>query len=282
MKKILLFILKFICLLCGSVFYLGSLGGLILCFTDKVNPLAFNIIFTIILFTIGTFLFYITLKKIKYKEKAQSLDNSIQSQLSHNKQSDIVKNDTNIQNQNQTASEQLKITQKQLNTAMTQLNDMITSGNAVKVTVQKSSAQKEILSQMQTSYSDIQVQNDIQILKDCVNLMNTTNNIETFFSRYELAMTKVLALEQAKQAGINVKTSITSDYVMSLKNQADYVLQAAYNKELEEINELKTANGKRNRIDKFISFLSEYQNEFEFSNVYRNIIDNLNSYKKEL
>ena len=165
---------------------------------------------------------------------------------------------------------------------MQQLNEMIASGSVMKVTVQKSSAPKEILTQMQTSYSDIQGQNDIRILKDCVNLMNTTNNIETFFSRYELAMEKALTLEQAKQAGININTSITSDYVISLKNRADYVLQATYNKELEKINELKTTNGKRNRIDKFISFLSEYQDEFEFSNVYRNIIDSLNSYKKEL
>lgn len=69
---------------------------------------------------------------------------------------------------------------------------------------------------------------------------------------------------------------------MSLKGRADEVLQSTYDKELKEIDKLKTADGKKNRIDKFILHLSEYYDEFEFSSTYSNIMNSLNLYKKSL
>ena len=69
---------------------------------------------------------------------------------------------------------------------------------------------------------------------------------------------------------------------MSLKGRADEVLQSTYDKELKEIDKLKTADGKKNRIDKFILRLSEYYDEFEFSSTYRNILNSLNLYKEDL
>lgn len=284
MKKVVIILVKLgICLL-GSVFILAGLVGLITCFTEDQNLLVLDIIFTIIFFGLGIFLFIVN-KLIGGKETSPSLNNyNIQNQSPQNIPSGAVKYDTATPVQNQTSAEQLQAAQELLNSSANQLNKMFTSGSAVNVTVQNTSTAypKEVLDSMRTAYSPMQAQGDIRVLNDCISLMQTTNNLETFFSRYELALQKVMTLEQAKNAGIAINTPITSTYVMSLKNRADCVLQSTYAKELKEIDALKTPVGKRNRIDKFISFLSEYQDEFEFSDAYRHIISDLNLLKKEL
>lgn len=72
---------------------------------------------------------------------------------------------------------------------------------------------------------------------------------------------------------------ITPEYIHSLKGRANEILQSTYHNELKEIDSLKTITGKKNRIDKFIVQLSEYYNEFEFSDLYSDIINSLNNYK---
>ena len=183
-----------------------------------------------------------------------------------------------------TSTTQINIAQKLAHNSINQLNETLSSGSAIKVNVQNTNITypEEVLRSMRTAYSPMQAQEDVRILNDCINLLLTTTNLDTFFSRYELALQKIMTLEQAKAAGILMNLPITSDYVMSLKGRADEVLQSTYDKELKEIDKLKTADGKKNRIDKFILHLSEYYDEFEFSSTYSNIMNSLNLYKKSL
>ncbi len=183
-----------------------------------------------------------------------------------------------------TSTTQINIAQKLANNSINQLNETLSSSSTIKVNVKNANIAypEEVLRSMRTAYSPMQAQEDIRILNDCISLLRTTTNLDTFFSRYELALQKIMTLEQAKAAGILMNLPITSDYVMSLKGRADEVLQSTYDKELKEIDKLKTADGKKNRIDKFILRLSEYYDEFEFSSTYRNIINSLNLYKEDL
>ena len=143
---------------------------------------------------------------------------------------------------------------------------------------------KEVLVSMRSAYSQMQAQNDIRILNESIDILKYTESLETFFSRYELAMSKSFTLDQAKAAGIHINTSITPQDVVSLRKRIEHILMREYNNELKKIATLKTPNGKLNRIDKFISFLSQYYYEFdfEFPDAYRSVIDELNSLKKEL
>lgn len=160
-------------------------------------------------------------------------------------------------------------------------NKIKTSGQATNRKVPSPSPYPpEVLASMRTAYSRSQIDNDIRILNDCINIMNSTSNLETFFSRYETAMQTAFSLQMARDAGIIVNTNITPSYISSLKDRADNVLEAVYAKELKEIQSLKTPTGKRNRIDKFLNLLSEYFDEFEFSDVYNNIVDELNTLKQ--
>lgn len=141
----------------------------------------------------------------------------------------------------------------------------------------------QFIPEMKGTYTSIQMQNDIRILNDCLSIMQTTNNLETFFQRYELAMQKIYALNFAKSSGIKINISLTPDKIISLKeNQKNSILQMSYNKELSEIGKLKTVHGKNNRIDKFLSFLSQYEDEYEFSDNYKDIISSLKLLKKQI
>lgn len=136
---------------------------------------------------------------------------------------------------------------------------------------------------MKGTYTSIQMQNDIRILNDCLSIMQTTNNLETFFHRYELAMQKIYTLNFAKSSGIKVNISFTPDKIISLKeSQKNRVLQMNYNKEISEIDKLKTVQAKNNGIDKFLSFLSQYEDEYEFSGSYKDVISSLKLFKKQI
>lgn len=79
---------------------------------------------------------------------------------------------------------------------------------------------------------------------------------------------------------MSVLIGVAAGLYATCKDRADNVLEAVYAKELKEIQALKTPTGKRNRIDKFLNLLSEYFDEFEFSDVYNNIVDELNTLKQ--
>lgn len=104
MKKVIIILVKIgICLL-GSVFILAGLVGLIACFTEDQNLLVLDIIFTIIFFGLGIFLFVVN-KLIGGKETSPSLNKNIQSP--QNRPSDAVKCDTAMPVQNRTSAGQL-------------------------------------------------------------------------------------------------------------------------------------------------------------------------------
>ena len=195
----------------------------------------------------------------------------------------IIKNPTQLYDSSSNSNiTELNESKELLQSSLKQLNKITTSEQeAITVKIDSPATYPpEVLASMRTAYGRSQTDNDIRILNDCINIMNSTSNLETFFSRYETAMQTALSLQMTKEAGITVNTTITPSYVSSLKSKADHVLETAYAKELNEINALKTPTGKRNRIDKFLKLLSEYADEFEFSDVYSHIVDELSILKQ--
>lgn len=112
-----------------------------------------------------------------------------------------------------------------------------------------------------------QAVNEIRIIDESLRIMETTSDIDTFLSRYETAMRCILTLEQAKKAGQQI--ALPDGYSQSLvsaKNKAlTGVLYRSFNKELDEINKLKTERGKLNRINRYQEKLREmHETEIQF------------------
>lgn len=134
---------------------------------------------------------------------------------------------------------------------------------------------RETLNNMRKNYTPLQANTEIRILLDSINLINKTTNIETFISRYELALKKITNLEMAKYAGVRIKLPVRYPEVADLINKVDNVLDIEYQNELKKINSLKTEKGKNNRINKFISYLKKYEYILNTNTKYNAILNDL-------
>ena len=125
----------------------------------------------------------------------------------------------------------------------------------------------ENLNDNQMVYTGQQASNDMRIISESIEIMETTSDIDTFLLRYEIAMKCALTLEQAKKAGIpialqdNISQSLTS-----AKNEALVgVLYRSLDKELNEISKLKTERGQLDRINRYQNKLKDiYEDVFKF------------------
>ena len=146
---------------------------------------------------------------------------------------------------------------------------------------------QETLSAMRAAYTGQQAVNDMRIIDDSLQIMETTSDIDTFLSRYETAMRCALTLEQAKKAGVPI--ALAEGFAQSLANAKEKalngVLYRSFKKELSEIGKLKTESGKLNRINRYQEKLkSMYETEFEFvvDAAYSDIMQKLELLKNRL
>jgi len=117
-----------------------------------------------------------------------------------------------------------------------------------------------------SSYTGQQARNEMRIIVDSLDIMKKTSDIDTFLSRYDTAIKCTLTLLQAKKAGVPI--AMSDDFYDSLVNikseSLATVLHCSFQRELSEINKLKTESGKLNRIDRYQEKLKGmYEDVFE-------------------
>lgn len=105
---------------------------------------------------------------------------------------------------------------------------------------------------------------EIEILNDCAQLINTTTNIDTFFSRYDIYIEKITFLSQLEKfvhiEGESPSTKmkeITQEYQQTLIN----FINRYWNSVLQKATSLKTVKGKQNQYKKFEESFKAYSNK---------------------
>lgn len=133
----------------------------------------------------------------------------------------------------------------------------------------------ETLEQMRKYYTTVQLQDDLRILQESIDIINTTSNIETFISRCDLAQSKALTIEQAMMAGIHVKENfITSKEILDMKViLLSSLLSKSYNKVKQDASKLKTEKGRMGRYQKYLDLLQRYEDELSISEAYFDILE---------
>lgn len=154
------------------------------------------------------------------------------------------------------------------------------------ISIQSQETPREILMHMRECYSIEQAKNDLRIVKESVEIMGITCDLDVFLSRYEMAMQCVLTLLQAKQAGMRITLSddFQDTLINAKKAEMGKLLKRSFKKEFEEISNLKTTKGKINKIVKYKEKLeSLYEEEIEFvaEEEYGEIMSKLELMKKE-
>lgn len=155
---------------------------------------------------------------------------------------------------------------KEQDFSTTTQRDIPESGVTIEATVTPDIPPKEILRDMRRSYTMVQAQNDFRILDDCIRLIQTTTNFETFFMRSELGKQKALTLRQAEQAkikGINGTQEAVTTMFSLAESQKERLLKASFEQVKQKVSSLSTPRGKKNNWNKYLDQLQKYQDELD-------------------
>lgn len=120
-----------------------------------------------------------------------------------------------------------------------------------------------VLNSMRDTYTVSQAKNDCRILNDCLDIIEKTKNLDTFFSRYELGMRTALTLRQAGEAGIATATLELPDvFLKAAESQKKRVLMDSFNKEKEKIEKLATVNAREKHWQQYLEKLEQYEDQY--------------------
>lgn len=136
----------------------------------------------------------------------------------------------------------------------------------------------DIAREMRKYYTLMQAQRDAEIMADSYQLASTTQNLETFCSRYELAMQKAHTLLQAEQVGVRGIQSLNchNDCLTIINDAGALKVRALDNYETGETSKadaLKTNKGKLNRYIKMLAELEKAEPTFMFMDEYDALIE---------
>jgi hypothetical protein len=156
---------------------------------------------------------------------------------------------------------------------------------ALKQTIQQYQPKQEtveerIVKEKQKIANDIRVlakeqaDNHLKIVRDCVELVNTTVNPDVFFKRYDLLLVHLEELAKFEGTGIfDNSRELPSATFLRVDEQFDSATNDFLDRSFEDAKKhaetLKTENGKRNAInryfenmEKYISYMSEESLEY--------------------
>lgn len=135
----------------------------------------------------------------------------------------------------------------------------------------------------QKSFDLAALQRDLEIVNDCAQLIENTVNPETFFSRYDLYMEKLVVLAEAQEAHrVKVKgDNLVQKYErMNTDEQKVETINAFIDRmwydTCQKADKLKTKKGKDNKFIKFIETLSTYNDRMPAQCIehYNNLFSN--------
>ena len=120
----------------------------------------------------------------------------------------------------------------------------------------------------------------LKIANDCANLVNSTKNVDVFFSRYDLLIEKMQHLATIEKFGCfsGQLPSKNLNNILSKKDATiNNFIDRYYNSIYEKISSLKTENAKIKKIDDFYNTLSKYNSKMNKENIekYLNLYNKL-------
>lgn len=121
---------------------------------------------------------------------------------------------------------------------------------------------------------------DMQIMNESAKIMQSTSSPDTFFSRYELYLTKLYVLADAEKSGIKYEGDSPLEKLKEVSTEKskteliNSMIDRFWSKTEEKIASLKTEKGRENQIIKFQKEMSAYDSNMteESINYYKSKI----------
>ncbi|MBQ6998554.1 MAG: hypothetical protein IJN62_02065 [Clostridia bacterium] len=131
-------------------------------------------------------------------------------------------------------------------------------------------SQSTISENIDVSTAKQEMQNDIRIVEDCIEILRTTVNPDTFFSRLNLLIEKSKHLsdvgEQIKMKDESV-FNLHKNAVENYQEMCRMFLERYFEDVHIKASELKTTNGRNGRYQKFYDSLQEYYEHLDEENI---------------
>lgn len=145
----------------------------------------------------------------------------------------------------------------------------------------------DVAMEMRKYYTLMQAQRDAEIMADSYRLASTTLNLETFCSRYDLAVQKARTLLQAEQVGVRgiQKLNCHNACTAVINAAGSLKVRVLHDYETEEIykaDALKTNKEKLNRYIKMLMGLEKAEPTFMFMDEYEALIEKVKGRIAEL
>lgn len=113
-------------------------------------------------------------------------------------------------------------------------------------------------------FLDENIKSALRIINESFHIMQTTKNIDTLCSRYEVGLKNCYHLKEFEIAGL-YKGNQTSDYFISMyMDNYHFLIKQCYDRFLSEV---KTESGKAKRAEKFWNTLKQCVDEYTYSDI---------------
>lgn len=129
---------------------------------------------------------------------------------------------------------------------------------------------------MKISFTVEQGKDQLRILHDCLNLIEKTKNLDTFFGRYEFGMQAALTLDMAQKAGVIQNTeNLPAVFFKAVESQKTRVLSESFLDQHSKIDKLSTNKAKITHWKRYLDTLSKYEDQYslEHGTEYHDVID---------
>lgn len=128
---------------------------------------------------------------------------------------------------------------------------------------------------MKTAFTAEQGKDQLRILHDCLNLIEKTKSLDTFFGRYEFGMQAALTLDMAQKAGVVQNTeNLPTVFFNAVASQKIRVLSDSFWDQQSKIEKLSTNKAKITHWKRYLDTLSKYEDQYslEYEAEYQDVI----------
>lgn len=128
---------------------------------------------------------------------------------------------------------------------------------------------------MPGAYTVMEAQNHARIVQDCLNIIEKTKKLETFFSRSEYGMQIALTLNQAQKAGVIPETlDFPLTFHKAVESEKVRVLYDSFWDQKSKIEKLSTPETKSKHWKRYLDLLIKYEDQYsdEHENEYQKVI----------
>lgn len=110
----------------------------------------------------------------------------------------------------------------------------------------------------------VEVYRSIEIVNDSIEILDTTDNLDTFFSKWDVINKNLQILLEGDSQGAAKEISVICENIEAGKSSGFRgILSRSYERVISDVEKMKTEKGKINKLNKYLAQLSQYEDSYK-------------------